>query len=262
MPLTPQQIIHYYYSGGGALSDDPYDYSGLKFDINPTVDLSGLADQAAIVSYTEGVSGITLTPSSQFRRPIKQANALGSFSSIKVTALCDMVGTKTDWDFMHQGPITLFGIIKTTIATRQSFFESNRRSPSSIGIHIGIENPSQCVNFTSKGSVVIGINSLADLFTTDVFHLHVLRLDPRDGGMGADLWIDNVHVAHVDAPSNAGASTDSSSDNPIFFKSSNQGSTTNFFTGELLRWFGYNELRTDEEIAAICGGLDTTFFPE
>lgn len=252
---------NHYSGGGGAQKYEPTDFPNLVFDLNPEMDLAELADQESIVSYTESVSGITVTPSGISRRPRKKANGINGFATIDVFQNCDMIGSKSDFNFLHEGSSTTFIIFKSTLDAAQQFiFATSRISASVRGCWFVIQSTDQYSNAVTNGSAaVVGASTLQGVHVKDVWHLLVIRYDmsavDNTAGMG---WLDNFN--YVSNTILATPSAGDSGDNPTFFKTSNPGSSSGFFRGELARMFSYSYAMPVADIIRLSGGLSTKYF--
>jgi hypothetical protein len=245
---------------------NPYRYRVLDFDVLvksiPNLEyfyypplMTGIADGAELSTVADqSGNGKTLTPLTAARYPTYETNEINGLPVIRFANTDNLVGTKVNFDFLHQGNSTMFWLIKPTDnASLRYLFSSSENTATNVGRTIryvtGLDfNDTLHAGTTAQN--VFTFTTTTDAIPVNQWSLIVVRYERNKVGDDAELLIND------DAPlSNQGTLAPSvltSSVNPTFFSLASGGSS---FIGDVATWFGYSRALTNAEINTITGGL-------
>ena len=215
-----------------------------------------VADDSEMVT-VPAVVGPTLTPSGSTRRPIYKTEIVNALPVLRLNS-DNMIGAKADFDFMHQGDSTLVFVVKSTVDTgTRVFFDSGGITSASIARSIWLGSTGKINDgaFNGVGGDPVFQAASADGgFPKDEWHIVVLRYNQGKTGDDHTMDVDGVEVA-----SSQGAQTPSASTStllPTFGTTPTSGSG---WVGDWAEWFGFSDYKTDEEISAMVGHLNTKY---
>ncbi len=240
---------------GSQGSYNPTDFQNLEYWYDAS-QLTGLTDGQEIVSL-EDFSGNnkTLTPLSAARRPTYETNEINGLPIIRIALSKNLVGIKSDFNFLHQGNSTMFWLIKPTSNASTAFlFSSSENSTTNVGRTVRYITGLEFNDGVQAGTVsqtVFNFTTATDAIPVNEWSLVVVRYERGKSGDDAELFIDNDLILTNQGTLVPSALT--SSVNPTFFTAA---SGANGFVGDVATWFGYSRALTNDEINKIVGGLD------
>lgn len=249
---------HHYTRGGGGYS--PTDFEGLKFwyDISQLTGLNDGDQIPTLVDYSGNGKNITQVTGSR-RGIYKVGIQNGKPALLNNAQLTAYVGTKTDWDWVHQGNSTLFFVWSISVdnAVSTLFDNTGGTSTTFTGRNIYTQTTAllkdECYA-GSSGNYVFKGGTLNNQFPKNVICLTVHRFE--QGKDTDDFTIDKNGVLLTSIEGTVSPSASTSTASPTWF---NRANLTNGFQGYFLESFGYDRALTATEITNLLGRLIDNF---
>jgi hypothetical protein len=250
--ITIANILQQQNTGMG--SGAQYSIPNLEYYYDASL-LTGLTDGQEIISLPDfSGKNKTLNPLSAARRPTYETSEINGLPVIRFANTDNLVGVKTDFDFMHQGSNTIFFLIRPSDnASTRYLFSSSENSQTNIGRTIryltnGVYN--DAVHNTTSGQTVFTFTTPNGEVANNAWSLIVVRYERNKTLDDAELFTNNFVAQTNQGTLSPSAST--SSVNPTFFSLASGGSS---FQGDAALWFGYSRALSNDEINRIVGGL-------
>jgi hypothetical protein len=254
-------LHHYYYSRGG--KSEPDDFSGLRFWIAARKE-EGYNNEDPVGS-PKDFSGLSVSVSNTAtQRPQYLTNIVNSLPSYKFDGTNDWwIGSKDDFDFLHQGDSTVIWLVQlTTNTVTQPLFDSCGINLSNIGRFMRFNYDS--IRMRWQDACAVG-NSSNDVFNFTpaasfpiAANVPILIVARYKKGQDGDDY--NAQQNGVNIGTDQGNSDPSTSTSTNIPRIGANVAGNSRFSGHLLECIMYDEYRTDEELQKILGGLPYEFY--